>query len=168
MSGHRLKVAVLLVAAVVLHQSFFATVRLGDVQPQVMLLVAVAAAIVGGPERGAVIGFSAGLLSDVLVRTPLGLSALTFSLVAFGVGFVYSSVIRSAWWMAPTTAFVASAAGICLYALLGALMGQAHFVRPAMLVAAGLVGAVNALLAPLAVRAMSWAMAGGADRSYAR
>jgi hypothetical protein len=55
-----------------------------------------------------------------------------------------------------------------LYALLGAIVGQSQFVRPWLLVVAAAVGAVNAALAPFMVKAMSWAMTGGAERPYAR
>ena len=164
---NRLRLPLLLVIVLVLHQSLFTGVRVADVRPEVMLLVAVTAGIVGGPERGAVIGFLCGLLTDLFVQTPLGLSALSFSLVAFAVGTVQSSVIRSAWWIPPLTAFIASAAGILLYAVLGAIIGRSQFLRPQVVVVAAVIGAVNAVLAPLAVRAMSWAMAGGPDGSYA-
>ena len=168
LSGYRLKVSLLVLAAPVFHQSMFSAIRIVEVRPQLMLLVAVAAAIVGGSERGAVIGFVSGLLADVFLQTPLGLSALTFALVAFVVGLVQSSVIRSAWWISPATAFLASAAGILSYALLGTIIGQSQFLRPRVLVVAVVVGAVNAALAPLMVKAMSWAMAGAPESSYAR
>jgi rod shape-determining protein MreD len=161
-------VPIVLVAATVVHQTLFAALRFGDVAPQILLLVAIAGAIVGGSDQGAVIGFFCGLLTDLFLQTPLGLSALAFSLVAFAVGTVQSSVIRSAWWISPLTAFVASAAGIIVYALLGAIVGQGQFVRPVLLVVALAAGGVNAVLAPLIVKVMSWAMADGAESSFAR
>ena len=167
MIGRRVKVALLLLAALVLQQTLFASIRLADVYPQLMLLVAVAAAIAGGPERGAAVGFVSGLLNDVFLRTPLGLTALTFTLVAFVVGLVQSSVIRSSWWIPPVTAFVASAAGVLLYAVLAAIVGRSEFVRPRLLVVAAVVALVNAVLAPPVVKAMSWAMA-ERETSYAR
>lgn len=166
--GPRVKFPLFLLAALLLHESLFATIRVGSVRPHLMLLVAVAGAIAGGAERGAVIGFVCGLLSDVFLRTPLGLSALTFTLVCFAVGSFQSSVIRSSWWIPSVTAFIASAGGILLYGLLGAILGRSEFVRPVILVVAAVVGAVNAVLAPVVVKAMSWAMARGPQGSYAR
>ncbi len=166
--GPRLKVALVLLSAVVVNQTLVAALRFGDVGPQLLLLVAVAGAIVGGSDRGAVIGFFCGLLTDLFLQTPLGLSALAFSLVAFGVGTVQSSVIRSAWWIPPLTAFVGSALGILLYALLGAIVGQGQFVRPVLLPVACAVGAVNALLAPRIVKVMSWAVADVTEGAFVR
>lgn len=156
----RLRLAAVLLAALVLHTSVLASVRVGDVQPQLMLLLAVAAGLLGGPERGAAVGFAAGLAADLLVATPLGLSALTFCLVGFAVGGVQSGIIRSAWWIAPVTATAATAAGVVLYGLLGALIGQAHFVSPRLVVVALGAAAMNAVLAAPVVRAVSWAFAG--------
>jgi rod shape-determining protein MreD len=166
--GPRIKVPLLLLVAFLLHHSVFAAVHLGDVRPELMLLVAVAAGLVGGPERGAVVGFVAGLLTDVFLQTPLGLSALTFTIVAFAVGRVQAGLMRLAWWIVPLSAFWASAAGVLLYAVLGAIIGRSHFVRPQLLLVTAIVAAVNAVTAPFLVRAMAWAMAAPAQRSFAR
>lgn len=164
----RLRLPFVLLVAVTLHLSLFVTVRLGDVHPRVLLLVAVAGGLLAGSERGALLGFAAGLLADLFAQTPFGLSALAFALVAFAVGAVQSAVIRSAWWIAPATALVASFAGVVLYGLLGALIGQAHFVSPRLFVVAAGVGAMNAVLALPVVRAMEWALAPRPQSAFAR
>ncbi|PLS75709.1 MAG: rod shape-determining protein MreD [Actinobacteria bacterium] len=161
------RLAFVIFVGLTLHLSLFATARIGEVRPDVLLLIAVAGGIVGGAERGAVIGFVSGMAVDLFVHTPLGLSALAFSLVAFAVGTVQSSVIRAAWWIPPATAWVASAAGILLYALLGALIGRPEFLEPRVLGVAAGVATANALLAPPLVRIMAWALPRDPDRSYA-
>lgn len=164
----RLKVPLLLFLALTLNHSLLADARIREVRPDAMLLVAVAAGIVGGSERGALVGFLAGLLADLPASTPLGLSALTFCVVGFAVGALQSSLIRSAWWIPPLTVLVATAAGVLLYALMGAIIGRSHFLRPELLVVAAGVGAMNMVLSLVVVPAVSWAMAAGPDRSYAR
>lgn len=164
----RLRLPVVLVIALTLHLSLFVTLRLGDVHPRVLLLVAVAGGLLAGSERGALLGFSAGVLADLFVQTPFGLSALAFALVGFSVGALQSGIIRSAWWIAPATALVASFAGHVLYGLLGALIGQAHFVSPRLVVVAAGVGAMNALLALPVVRALAWALSSESERAFAR
>ncbi len=149
------------------HLSLYATARIGEVRPDVLLLIGVAGAIVGGPERGAILSFMAGLTADLFLHTPLGLSALAFSLVGFAVGTVQSSVIRAAWWIPPATACVASAAGILLYALLGSLIGRPEFLEPRVLLVAAGVGAANAVLAPAVVPVVAWALPQDPERSYA-
>lgn len=161
------RLAGVLFIGLTLHLSLFARARIGEVRPDVLLLVAVAAGIVGGPERGAVIAFVAGLVADLFLHTPLGLSALAFSLVSFAVGTLQSSVIRAAWWIPPATACLGSAAGVLLYALLGALIGRPEFLEPRVLIVAAGVGAANALLAPALVPVMAWALPNQTERSFA-
>ena len=164
----RARLVLVLFVALTLHLSLFAGIRVGDAHPQVMLLIAIAAGLLVGSERGALVGFMAGLLADLFVQTPLGLAALTYALVAFTVGGVQSALIRSAWWIAPATALVASFAGVLLYGLLGALIGQSHFVSPRLVIVAGWVAAMNAPLAVPLTRAMGWALAAEPDSAYAR
>lgn len=164
----RLRLAFVVSVALVLHQSLFVTVRFGDAHPQVMLLVAVAGGLLAGAERGALIGFTAGLVADLFVQTPLGLSALTFALVGFVVGSVQSGIVHSAWWIGPLTALGASFAGVVAYAMFGAIIGQAHFVSPRLVGIAAGVGVMNAVLVVPVVRAMSWALNSSTDRAYAR
>ena len=69
----------------------------------VFLTVAVATGLVTGAEGGALMGFAVGMVADLFVQTPLGLSALTFSLVGFTVGSLQNSMLRTSRWIAPIT-----------------------------------------------------------------
>lgn len=159
MTGPRLKVPLLLVAAVVIHTSVLSGIRVQGVRPDLMLLIAACAGLVGGPERGAIVGFASGLASDIFLQTPLGLSALTFTVVAFTVGTIHSSVLRSVFWIPPLTAVLASALGVLLFVLIGVVVGQVQLIQPVhvAIVMAG-VAALNAPLSLVAVRAVTWAM----------
>lgn len=168
MTASTVKLSLLVAVALVLQHSLVADMRIGDVRPDLLLLIAVLAGMVGGPERGAVIGFVTGLLVDLFVPTPLGLSALTFTLVGFAAGGLQSGIIRSAWWIPPVTGFVGSVGGILLNAVLGAVLGRSHFVRLDVAIIAVGVGVMNAVLAPLVAAALSWGMSAGDERSYAR
>ena len=163
----RLRVAVVMFVALTLHQSLFVSLHVSDARPQVMLLVAVVGGLLGGAERGAFLGFTAGLLADLFVQTPLGLAALAFALVGFAVGSVQSGIIHSAWWIGPVTALVASFAGMLLYGVLGAIIGQSHFVSPRLLGIAAGVAVMNALLSLPVIRAMSWALDSRGEQAYA-
>jgi rod shape-determining protein MreD len=155
----RVRVALVLAATLVVHLTLLSRLRIDDVRPDALLLVALMAGLTAGPERGAIVGFCAGLLADLFLQTPFGLSALAYCLVGFAVGSLQSGILRATWWIPVLTAAGASAAGIVLYGILGAMVGQSDFVSPRLAVIAALVAFMNAALAPAASRVVGWAFA---------
>lgn len=165
--SYRVRAALALGLTLVVHLTLLSRLRLDNVRPDALLLIAVMAGLVAGSERGAIVGFCAGLLADLFLQTPLGLSALTYCLVGFAVGSLQTGILRAAWWIPVVTALVGSIAGTVLYAVLGAMVGQLDFVSPRLVVIALLVGFMNAALAPAAIRLVTWVFRTGvAERSY--
>jgi rod shape-determining protein MreD len=158
------KVAAVVLAALVLQVCLLARFSFDGARPDVMVLLAVAAGFVAGPERGAIVGFAAGLAFDVVLATPFGLSALVYTLVGYAVGVLGGNVIRASWWISPLLVAVASAAAMVLYALVGEVLGQATLKGPPLTAIVVVVSALNAVLAPLAIRAVRWAAADQVDR----
>jgi rod shape-determining protein MreD len=154
----RLPLALLLV--LVVQSSALRDLRVRDVHPDGLLLFAVAVGIVAGAELGALVGFVTGLVADLFVQTPMGLSALAFALVAFAVGTLQSGLIRAAWWITPLTALVGSALGVVLFAVIGAVLGQTQLVNDELPVIVAVVAVANAVLSLPAVRLADWALAG--------
>jgi len=166
-SDPRLRTPLLVLTALIVTLSVLTRVRIAGVMPDLMLLLAVAAGITGGQSRGAIVGFGSGLAIDLFLQTPLGLSALVFSMVGYAVGTAQTGILRSIWWIPVLTAFVASAAGEVLFALAGAMVGETQLVSGRLWVVALVVGATNALLAPLTVRSMAWALGNRPKGAYA-
>jgi rod shape-determining protein MreD len=114
-------------------------VRVGGAHPEAMVLLPAAAGYVGGPERGAVVGFFTGLVTDLLLPTTFGLSALVGCLVGFGTGAATRGLVRSSWWLGVVSLTAATDAGLCGYAILGAVLGDPGMLRvdlaPALVVA---------------------------------
>jgi rod shape-determining protein MreD len=121
----RLRLALLILAVVVLQTTVFsAGLRVFGVMPDLGLVLTVAVAFYIGPERGAVFGFVSGLAVDLFLSTPLGLSALSFALVAYGVGFVEGGLVSSSRWVAPIMGALGGLAGGVLFVGVGAIAGQ--------------------------------------------
>ena len=152
------RAGIVLIVALVLHTSVFPQLRVAEVRPDVMLLLAALGGLAAGPNVGAVFGFACGLAVDLLLQTPLGLSALTFSLIGYGVGTFQGVLLRSAMWLTPAVAAAASAIGVLAFALVGGVLGQAHLIRPTMFTVMALVAVLNAVLALPAARAVAWAL----------
>ncbi len=120
-----LRSALALIAVLVFQVELFADLRWWGVMPELLLGVTISAAWHAGPERGAVVGFAAGLLYDVYLPTPLALNALTYVIVAFGVGALSSALAASgARLLRRMTSIIAIAAGVTLFVTLGELLGE--------------------------------------------
>ena len=158
-----LRLAAVIFGALILQVCLFSRFSYEGARPDVMLLIAIVGGFVAGSERGAVVGFAAGLAFDVVLTTPLGLSALVYTVVAFVVGAVAGTVLRSSMWIVPLVALSASAAGMLLYAVVAELLGQPAFSGPPLTAIVVVVSTVNAALAPLALRVLRWARDGEAD-----
>ena len=151
----RLRVGVLLVAALLVQATVAADLRVAGAAPDVLLVIAVAAALRGGAAQGVTVGFCAGLLTDLYVTgTPVGLGALAYCLVGYGVGALRDNVLPLSRALTPLLALLATVATVALFVLLGELVGQSQLVLAgrSMLVRTTVVEAVwSALLAlPLA------------------
>lgn len=156
-SDPRFRVPLLLISALAVHLALLPVLRVGGAAPDVMLLLAVAGGLVGGPVRGAVLGFAAGIAVDVFLRTPMGLSALVFTVVGYAVGIVSTGVLTPSWYLPVVTASIASAAGVALYAFAGAMLGEPMLNRRLATIV-GVVAVGNAVLAIPVIRAVTWAM----------
>jgi rod shape-determining protein MreD len=161
----RFRLPIMLLGALLLQTTLLAQFRIFSVMPDFMLLVAVAAGITAGATRGAALGFTSGMLIDLFLPTPLGLSALVFTLVGYWVGVANTGVLRSAWYIPVLTAGGASVAGVTLYALIGSVLGE-RMINGHLITIALVVGLSNAVLAPVAVKFVDWSL--GSLKSGAR
>ncbi len=142
------------------------SVRIYGVHPDLVWLMAITAALLDGPETGAIVGFWAGLAFDLVLPTPLGLSALVGCILGYSVGMATGSLDRRAGWLAPVAAAFGAAAADMLFAVLGGIFGQQQMVQINFLAVALVVGLSSALLVTPVNWLMRWALfPEGTDRS---
>ena len=156
------RTAIVLVAALLLQVSLVGDLRIAGASGNLMLLMAIAAGITGGADRGGAVGFASGLSYDLVLPTPFGLSALVYGVVGYVVGSFQRGVFGSMWWLPPLTAAAASAAGVAAYGVIGAVLGE-DWLTTHLLTVMVVVAVVNALLSPLAVAAMLWTTGDGPE-----
>lgn len=123
---HRIGMITLLVVALLAQLSFFPQVRVFGVVPDVMVVAVAAVAAREGSETGAVFGFVAGVLVDLFLQVPVGLTALTYVLVGHAVGTLQSGLLRASWWLGPAIGGVSSLVAGTLFVLVGLILGQEH------------------------------------------
>jgi rod shape-determining protein MreD len=151
------RVALVVTSAAVLQVGVFSQLPVAGVRAMVLLLLAITGGMVLGPDRGAILGFIAGLVFDLLLVTPLGLCALVFCLCGFVAGRFQSSVTRSSRWRLMVNVGIGSAMGYGLLVVVGWVLGQHNMLSERLAVIVLVVSGLNALLAPLAMRAVRWA-----------
>jgi rod shape-determining protein MreD len=124
-----LRYFLVVVLLVVLQTALFPSLRAFDAAPDLLLVATIAVAYERGPESGAVFGFVSGLAIDCFLASPLGVSALAFSLVGYGVGVFQSGLLRSSRWIAPVLGGIAGFIGAALWVVIAAIAGQDHLIN---------------------------------------
>jgi rod shape-determining protein MreD len=150
------RTAVVLASAVLVQIVVVPWLTIVGVQADLLLVVALAAGLAGGPERGARVGFVAGILWDLQVSGPFGLSALTYGLAGYFVGSAQRSVVGPTWWTPIPGAGLAAGAAVLFYATVGVVLGHGEWLSSHTLRVAGVVGLVAAVLSLPAIRILSW------------
>lgn len=139
--------------ALVLQVSVFSHASWSGIVPNLCLLVVVGAALVRGPQFGAVLGFAAGVVLDL--APPADHVAGRWALALVVVGYVAGQVRQgSRQDTRPTPATVAltvaasSFVGTSLFALSGMLLGDAAVGIPELLQVIGVSVLLDLLLTP--------------------
>lgn len=125
-------------------------------RPDLLVVVVIAFALVGGPQRGAVIGFATGLAADLMPPSDhlVGRLAFAYTIVGYLAGLLEDVEERSVF----TTIFVVAlgaAIAVLVYAGLGVLVGDPTVTVHAT--ARGLIAGVvyDVVLAPFVVPLVS-------------
>lgn len=153
------RLALIALAASIIQVGVLNGIVLGGAHPDLFLLLAISAGLAGGPQRGAVMGFALGLVADLFVQTPYGLSSLCYVLVAFAVGLAAGIPgSRAPLGIQLATAVLGGIGGTLLYAGLGTLIGQPSVPRHQLALIVAVVTAGCVVLAAPAYRLMEWAV----------
>ena len=139
------------IVAVLLSAELSLSLPLAGIGPDLIILVVVAFAIGERPRTAAVAGFAAGLVRDLLLTTPKGLSAFAYAATAYGASL--AGVPRG---VGPTVGLfaIATFASQLLYGLGAVFLGPQidPSPLPRMLL---ITTAYNALISPLLMPLLS-------------
>ena len=149
--------AVLVVSVALLQRAVLAGIRIDGVSVDLLLVLAIAAGVVGGVERGAVVGFACGCALDLMVTTPFGLGALSGLTAGSLAGFLESGIVHSARWLTATISALSAAVGVVMFVLAGTLLGQPNWFDVHLLVVLVVVSAGAAVLVFPLRAACRWA-----------
>lgn len=156
--------SLLVITALIVQTTLLPHLALFRVVPDLMLVVVICIGLVRGPSSGALAGFGGGMLRDLLLDAPTGLSALAYLTVGYVVGAVRPYVQSSGVAVPLIGVFAGSVVGTAFYTLLALLLGvpAQPLERVAQVIL--LTGVYNTLLVPFAYPVVR-RVAGGAQGS---
>ena len=113
-----LPVIAALLAAAVLQAGLAPYLSIGGVVPNFLLLVVITIALVEGPTSGAVVGFSAGLIFDLLGSGPVGPMLLVLTLTGYLTGLMHENMFAEGWLLPLTVLAIATLSAEVAYGLI--------------------------------------------------
>jgi len=153
-----LRLVLLGLVALAVQTTLLADMTLDGIVVQLMLCLSVAAGVSGGPERGALVGFMFGTMFDLVLSTPLGLTALVYGLAGFVAGYVNSLTANHPWWLGSIVVGLSTALATFVHPVFASWVGVDGWLTLRVVEVAVVVAAFNAVLAPAAVPLMRWAL----------
>jgi rod shape-determining protein MreD len=112
-----------LAGAIVLQVMLAPHLSIGGAIPNVPLLVVVTLSFVEGPSAGAIAGFVAGLLLDLLSTGPVGAWALVLSVTGYTAGMLSENLFAEGWLAPVTVAIIAGLLADFSYLLAVTILG---------------------------------------------
>lgn len=156
--GSWYRLGVVLLVSLIVQQSVLDHIRIDNAHPDVMFLVAVSAGYVSGTGRGVLVGFVSGVIVDLFLPTTFGMSALVGALLAYLVALATQSLVHSSATLKVVTGTAGTAAGLCLYAVLGAVLGSPKMLTLDLVPALVVSTPAAAILTLPAMRFVGWAI----------
>lgn len=162
-----LRGAVIIASVFAIYEGLFHGLRIDGVRPDFMLGLAIVAAVIAGPGPGAVAGFAGGVLVDLFVNTPFGLTGLVACVVAYAVGSIVQTLGPGPRWSIPLLVAAASAVAVVTWAVLGTVLGLPGLLRPHLVIVVAVIATVNAALALPLATVVHWTFRGTNQRMAA-
>jgi rod shape-determining protein MreD len=158
-----LRMTLLIVMVVLVQVTLFPHLRIAGVVPDLGLVAALAVGYHDGPEAGATVGFCMGLGFDLFLDTPLGLYALAYALVGYGVGVIESGLLRSPRWLPSILALVGGVAGGLILIAIGVLVGLENVKGTQGVQTIAIAALYDAVLAPFVFLVLAYTIGRGDD-----
>ena len=138
-----------IVTAILLQSTVFSQLRLLGVRPELLYLVTILIALQEGPNEGAIVGFTCGLAQDMLLDQPMGITALTLTLLGYAVGMARQYIVSPSPLVPTIVVAIGTAVGVGFYEIVTFLLGQFDAGVTYALRVALLTALYNAVLTPI-------------------
>lgn len=154
--------------AVLLQNGFFSELRLVGGQVDILPLVALASGFLAGPTGGALTGFGMGLLSDLLLGMPLGLTSLLLLVIGEIGGRVGSARDPEGFFVPMLTGAVVTFGALVAAGILQVLLGAPSAASLDLVRGIVTTSLLNGLIAPFIYRGTRRGLVGALPRDPRR
>ncbi|MDA0286172.1 MAG: hypothetical protein O3B92_02230 [Actinobacteria bacterium] len=141
-----------------LQTTLFSDLRPFGVAAQIVLLFVVVAGSLYGLGIGALTGLIAGLMFDMILPTPVGLSSLSLGLAGATAGLLIYFFNEPTWWMRLIAVAVASVLGEIYFPIAQSVVGLDGWLELRVIKVALIVAICNMVISPLAILVCRWTL----------
>lgn len=141
-----------------LQRTVFAEIQVSGVIVQVVLALAAAAGAAGGSERGAVAGFTLGVMFDLVEGTPVGSTAIAFTLAGVVAGLLALIAADPQWWLNAIFVGFGAVVGEAMIPVVRIFVGEQDPWPPQMVKIVAIVAVSAMVLSPLFVPLGRWCL----------
>lgn len=141
-----------------LQRTIFTEIRVSGVIIQVVLAFVAAAGASGGSERGAVAGFVLGSMFDLVEGTPLGSTAIAFTLAGVVAGLLALVAADPQWWLKAIFIGLGAAVGEAMVPVVRLFIGETNPWPADMLNVIVIVALTSMLLSPVMLPISRWCL----------
>jgi rod shape-determining protein MreD len=127
MATRRIRLVLLVITLVVIQTTVFPHLRVFGAIPDLTLVATVAIAYEEGPQTGALFGFISGLVLDLFLASPLGLSALANACTGYGVGVFQGGMVRESRVLPMALGGIGGLFGGTIFVIVGGIVGQSGY-----------------------------------------
>ncbi len=141
-----------------LQRTVFAEIEVSGVIVQVVLALAAAAGAAGGSERGAMAGFTLGVMFDLVEGTPIGSTAIAFTLAGVVAGLLALIAADPQWWLSAIFVGLGAAVGEAMLPVVRIFIGEEDPWPPQMVKVVVIVTVAATVMSPLLVPLGRWCL----------
>ncbi|MEP1124444.1 MAG: hypothetical protein ABJH68_11200 [Ilumatobacter sp.] len=141
-----------------LQRTVFIEIQVSGVVVQVVLALVAAAGAAGGSERGAVAGFTLGIMYDLAEGTPVGSTAIAFTLAGVVAGLLALIAADPQWWLHAIFVAIGSAVGEAMLPVVRIFIGEENPWPSEMPKIVAIVAIAAMLMSPVLVPLGRWCL----------
>jgi rod shape-determining protein MreD len=141
-----------------LQRTIFVEIQVVGVIIPIMMAMAAAAGVAGGSERGAIVGFTFGLMFDLAEGTPLGSTATAMTIAGAVSGLLALIAADPHWWLEAIFTAIGTAVGVTMVPVIRGFIGEPAPFQGELGIVVAVVAAAAAVMSPLLVPLARWCL----------